>query len=244
MNSHNQYSDEFLNAYIDGELSNKEKADILEELRHNRELSERVCKIQKAHNMVQLAYENIRIPEHYSNHKHANLKNRFGLGIAASILLLVGLTTGWLAHIQVTPSNPLLEIAESVQSGNSALQKTSRVMLHVTTDDPFKLATMLDETEALLSLSSAQAKNLRVEIMTNGKGLNLLRVDTSKFSDRIRALQERYDNLTFMACKKAIARVEERMGIQVKLLPGAGTVPSALNEVIRRTQQGWTYIKI
>lgn len=244
MNTREQYSDEFLNAYLDGELSNKEKADLLEELRHNQELSERVFKIQKTHDMVRLAYENIQIPEHYKNHTYSNLKNRFCLGIAASILLIAGVTAGWLAHIQVTPNNPLLEIAQSVQSGNNAQQKTSRVMLHVTTDDPLKLATMLDETEKLLKLPRAETKNLRVEIMVNGKGLDLLRVDTSKFANRIQFLQERYDNLSFMACRKAMDRLEKKIGRQVKLLPNTTTVPTALGEVIRRTQQGWTYIKI
>lgn len=244
MNSHKQYSDEFLNAYIDGELNNKEKADLLEELRHNPELSGRVCKIQKIRGMVQLAYEDIQIPEHYTKHKHANLKNRFSLGIAASILLLVGVTTGWLAHTQIKSTSPLLEIAQSVQSGNSLQQAASKIMLHVTTDDPVKLATILDETEELLKSPKSKAKNLYVEIMANGKGLDLLRADTSKFANRIQLLQARYDNLTFLACKKTMDRLEQKIGTQLKLLPNTQTVPTALGEIIHRKQQGWIYIKI
>lgn len=131
-----------------------------------------------------------------------------------------------------------------LQFGSSPQQAASKIMLHVTTDDPVKLATMLDETEDLLNLPEAEAKNVHVAIMANGEGLDLLRVDTRKFANRIQLLQARYNNLTFMACKKAMNRLAQKTGAQVSLLPNTKTIPTTPGEVIRRKQQGWIYIKI
>ena len=69
MQSHTHYSDEHLNAYIDDQLDAKEKADILDAVRHDAELSQRVCKLQKLKNLMQLSYQSIEIPE---RHKEKN----------------------------------------------------------------------------------------------------------------------------------------------------------------------------
>lgn len=237
-----QYSDEFLNAYIDGELGEQEKIQLFEDLRHNQILSTRVCKLQKTHDMVRLAYENISTPEHYQSKKQLTFKNNFGFGIAASILLLVGATAGWLVHTQLAPENGLLQIAQSVQTGQ---RSSSKIMLHVTTDDHLKLEAVLEETERLLQSSSTNHGKLQVEVIANGKGLDFLRADTSHFAQRIKAMQERHDNLTFLACKLTMDRLKNRAGLDtIPLLPNIKTVPTVLGEVIRRKQQGWAYVKI
>ncbi|MCK5091045.1 MAG: hypothetical protein KAR30_00840, partial [Gammaproteobacteria bacterium] len=188
------YSDEILNAYIDGELNNQDRASLLEELQKNRELGLRVCKLQKTQDMVQLAYEDINIPEQYTQQQTTGFNNRLRMSIAAGILLLIGISSGWIAHTQLTPENSLLQMAQTTTSGQSS---SSKIMLHVTTEDPVKLAAVLEETENLLQSPESSAGNLRVEVLANGKGLNLLRADNSQFSQRVQALQERYDNLVF-----------------------------------------------
>jgi len=241
MKSSEHYSDEILNAYIDGELSNQDRASLLEEVQHNRELGLRVCKLQKMQDMVQLAYENIDIPEQYIQQQATGYRNRLRMGVAASILLIIGVTSGWVAHTQLTPENSLLQMAQSAQSGQTS---PSKIMLHVTTEDPVKLAAVLEETENLLQSPASSAGNLKVEVLANGRGLNLLRADNRQFSQRVQELQERYNNLAFIACKKTMDQIEKRSGAKFNLLPDTSTVPSALGKVIKRKQQGWTYIKI
>ena len=80
-----------------------------------------------------------------------------------------------------------------------------------------------------------------MEIVANEGGLNLLRSDTTPYAQRIRQLAEK--DVLFFACSKAIERLEER-GINVRLVPEAKTRYSALDRVVLRMQQGWTYEKI
>ena len=65
MHHEKQYSDEHLNAFIDNQLDTAEKAELLDALRHDDELSQRVCKLQKLHNLVQLSYQSVEVPEHH-----------------------------------------------------------------------------------------------------------------------------------------------------------------------------------
>ena len=65
MNGDKSYSDEMLNAYLDGELESDERAQVLEALRSVENLSQRVCRLQKVHSMVQLAYQDTELPEGY-----------------------------------------------------------------------------------------------------------------------------------------------------------------------------------
>ena len=81
----------------------------------------------------------------------------------------------------------------------------------------------------------------RVEIVANEGGLDLLRSDRTPFADRIRELAEQ--DVLFFACSRAIERLQEQ-GVEVRLVPEANTHYSALDRVVHRMQQGWTYEKI
>jgi intracellular sulfur oxidation DsrE/DsrF family protein len=98
----------------------------------------------------------------------------------------------------------------------------------------------LSRAEELMNGPGASA-NRRVEIVANEGGLDLLRSDVTPFADQIRVLAEQ--DVLFFACSRAIERLEER-GVKVRLVPEADTRYSALDRVVLRMQQGWTYEKI
>ncbi|MCK5722866.1 MAG: hypothetical protein KAI84_10040, partial [Gammaproteobacteria bacterium] len=92
MNIHNKkpYSDEHLNAYIDDELDAAEKAEILNAIRHDAELSQRVCKLQKLHNLVQLSYQSVEVPERHKITGDLTRSTKFKWFAAASFFLAIG----------------------------------------------------------------------------------------------------------------------------------------------------------
>ncbi|MGD8926871.1 MAG: DsrE family protein, partial [Thioalkalispiraceae bacterium] len=119
-----------------------------------------------------------------------------------------------------------------------------KVLLHVTSDDRYRLNALLNETENVLKEYQHKQQKVAIQILANGKGLDFLRNDKSQFGKRIAELQSRYDNLVFTACAVAMARVKQETGKDVQLLPNTKVTPSALDEVLRRQKEGWTYIKI
>jgi len=66
----------------------------------------------------------------------------------------------------------------------------------------------------------------------------------SMFKDRIHEMSQRYANLTFVACKNTIDRVEVQHGVDVKIVPDAEIINSGVDYVVKRQQEGWIYIRV
>ena len=238
------YSDEFLNAYIDDQLDEAERSSLLTELKVNDELSRRVCQLRKARDMVQLAYLDID-SDTPSEERHRLHWNQPRATFAIGLLLIVSVMAGWFSHARFADEAGLLEIAEQIQTHNGIGANDSwHVVLHVTTDDAFRLQTVLDETEALLHTSQQAGRLVTVELLANGKGVQLLRGDTSPYRQKIAQMQREFTGLSFLACQKTMQRLQMEKGLTVTLLPEAKPVPSALGQIIKRQQDGWAYIRI
>ncbi len=245
MKHSNDYSDEFLSAYLDGELDPEETGRLLSEIRYNHALSARITDLQKVREMIRYAYHE-KVPAEQASHVKTGTVKKSRMAIAASILLSLGVALGWSLHLNSQSNNGLMDIAQAMQikTTTSATDNSIKLVLHVTSGSQHKLRTVLDETESFLNQYQDSAQKVQLDILTNGSGLKLLRADHSPFSQRIKALQQRYQNLTFKACQNAIKRVQQRTGKLPTMLPETVTVPSALGEIMKKQQEGWSYIKI
>lgn len=234
------FSDEIINAYLDDQLDKDERSRILEALPHDDELSMRLCKLQKVKDMVQLAYPADTVP--IKSQKNVPPWPR----IAAGLLLAVGIISGWLANGYIHPNPSLTELAQSVQIPGSSFvtENKWRLMLHVNSGDPVKFKTLLDETEQLLRTSATAGREIDIEILTNGAGLSLLNNGKQEYIQRLKALTQKYDNLALLACNKAISKIQKEGKIKFNLIPQARVVESALHQVIKRKEEGWSYIRI
>jgi intracellular sulfur oxidation DsrE/DsrF family protein len=145
-----------------------------------------------------------------------------------------------------TGATPVFVAPPSSTAANKPqIQDTqSKVLVHLARDDDSQLSQALDDIEGLLQYYRASGQKSRVEVVVNGKGLELVRTDTSQFAGRIRQLQNEYDNLTFAACQNTIDRLQREEGITVRLLPGVITIDSGMAEIMRRQNQGWTYLQV
>jgi len=56
-------------------------------------------------------------------------------------------------------------------------------------------------------------------------------------------MMDKYDNLTFVACANTIERLRAR-GVDVHLIDRTHARSTAIDHVISRLREGWTYIKI
>jgi intracellular sulfur oxidation DsrE/DsrF family protein len=245
MKNNNDYSDEFLNAYIDGELDPEETGRMLDELRYNEVLSARITDLQKVREMVRYAYHE-KVPPTQGLRVKSSVLKKSRMAFAASIILSLGMALGWGLHLHSQTNAGLLDIAEAMQIKPAASSTNGEIklVLHVTTDSKHKLRTVLDETEKLLKQYENATQKVQLDILTNGNGLKLLHAGYSPFSQRIKNLQKRYQNLTFKACQNAINRVRQKTGKEIVMLPDTVTVPSALGEIIKKQREGWSYIKI
>ena len=96
--------------------------------------------------------------------------------------------------------------------------------------------------EDLLRAARIEERSIKVEIVANREGLDLLRARVSPYADRLAELRARYANLELVACGQTVRKLRER-GASVELLPGTEVAPSALDEVVRRLRDGWVYVR-
>ena len=238
-----EFSDEFLNAWIDNELGHEDASLLVEALRHDSELNTRVNELKNVREMVRHAYRNITPLTENNNARHRPGNTSLKM-LAASLLLVAGTVIGWGLHTAIHSSDSILDIAEAVQLKSASANKEVNMVLHVTTGNKNKLGTLLDETERLLQQYKQASKKVNIDILTNGQGLQLIKAKHSPFAARIQKLQQQYNNLTFKACRKAITRLQKKTGKSFEALPETVVVPSALGEIMKRQGDGWSYIKI
>ena len=244
--THNEdFSDEILNAFIDDQLDHDERAQILSALRHDDALSQRVCDLQKVRSLVQLAFnENDIVPEHQraSTKNHSNSLRK---GIAASILIVVGVLSGWFTHQYMSTDKSLVEYAKTIRNNQALTENdTWRVMLHVSHDQEKRFNILLSEAEHLLSTYKKNKQPLHLEILANGKGLELVKNKNAPHVLKLQQLQKEYNNLAISVCGQTLKRIQKETGKTVSLIPDANVVRSAIHQVGKRQKQGWTYIHI
>lgn len=242
MNDNKQYSDEHLNAFIDDQLDNIEKSEILDAIRHDSELSQRVCKLQKLQNLIQLSYQSVDVPERHKNNSDKQQNNKFKWVAAASLLLAVGTVVGWTSH-SLSNQNDFNQIVRSNPASTHSAEDW-RLMLHVSTANPNRLNIVLGEAEALLQEYKKSSRKLKLEILTNQGGLALVTDNGKSYNKTLQRLQREYDNLAVMVCKQTLKKVQKLQGKKLELLPNTNVVPSAINQIVKRQQSGWSYIRI
>ncbi len=244
MHDKKQYSDEHLNAFIDDQLDTAEKAEILDAVRHDAELSQRVCELQKLHNLIQLSYQSVEVPERHKGTNHLTSSAKFKWFAAASFFLAIGSIAGWLSHQSLGP-NSLTEIAQLTHNPASKNNANKwNLMLHVSTADPHRLNIVLNEAETLLEEYAMTSYKLNLEILANSEGLALVTNNGKSYNKQLQILQQKYKNLTVMVCGETLKRIQHVQGKKIELLPNTTIVPSAINQIVNRQQNGWSYIRI
>lgn len=235
MNKDEHISEEQLNAFVDGELDSEERSNLFDEAERSAELDQRLCQQRKIKELVKHAYRDVPEPKKLLSGRRAH-SSVLGLAIAASMLLILGITTG-----QLMPRFFDQDLRPGELSANAqAIANMENYILHVTSGDPEKMRLALQQARKLLDSASSDNPR-RVEIIANERGLDLLRSDVTPFSDEIRALS--HENVMFYACSKAIERLEEK-GVEVRLVPEAIPGFTALDRVVERLQDGWQYTKL
>jgi uncharacterized protein len=241
-NENEMLTPEYLNAFVDGELTTDERTRVMALLESDPEFRMRACELRTLKEMVKGAYAEAPVAPVRSN--AAGLHSGLRQAIAAGLLLALGLGGGWMVRDRTgmeagydrLPGLPggyqPIALAERVDPG--------KIILHLDSGDPGRLASVLDLAEKLLKQHGPSA---RVEIVANSYGLDLLRADVTPLAPRIADMARLHANLSFVACGQTVARLK-RDGVRVELVPDAHTASSAINEIMTRMGQGWVYVKV
>lgn len=243
MNNQN-ISDELLNSFVDNELEPTEKNELFGIIDRNEDLKSRVCELRGLKEMVQNAYSQ---PPAYTKSTVKKLRSwpRYMQSLAACLLLLVfGGASGWAISTSLEPRSEhrLVKFLQAMQN-NDIAKDPGKIIVQISNSNPVRLKTALDETESLLENYKQANLPLKVEVLANGSGVDLLRSDVSPYGARISLMKAKYPNLDFVACNETLNSMLKK-GVIVRLLPNILFAASAEDEINMRIRQGWEYLRV
>jgi len=250
-------SEERLNAFIDGELDTTEKNEVFEALNSgDTTLSQQVCELRQLSELVRHAYDRPPESEKYCKPEPRRM-SMWGRAATATLLVGLGAMLGWSGHqppaVQQADSGVHAMYWDKDRSfQNTDLSKvtdqqgTKKVIVHLNTSSISRFEQALDTAEQVLATYADSELGAEVEVVANASAIKMLRTGYSPYAERVRALQERYLNLTFLACKDALDHVRELEDLEtdVTLLPDVDVTPSALEHILNRLSEGWVYINV
>ena len=283
-NPKQEFSDEFLNAFLDNQLTLEEKDRAYLRISQDEALNRRVCELRKIQDMVRLSYQDP--PASPMRPAPDDRYGRLGLSLAAGIALVIGVGIGWVLHVpgeHPAPAGPAIATpAVVVPAGRASAAPPARVvrasgisvpgmratptadvapippdihapiangdtvkvLIHVNSGNPVHHQQVLDEIDGLARYYRDHDQMARIEVVINGEGLGLVRTDATVHAERVRELQQKYDNLTFAACQNTMDRLKREQNVTARLLPGVIVIDSGVAQIMRRQQQGWAYIRV
>jgi len=236
-------SNEQLCAYIDDELDFEERTRIVEQLEQDDELTREAQELRQLQAMLRHAYHE---PPPAPSEEKTRKKSRADLNaLAAGLLLSLGAIAGWYGNAQFATKTQTWPLAldHTVQL-NTAAAAQENLLLHISSNDPAKMEAALNYAEqALANAQHHNNKTFRLEVVANNGGIEMLRRDTSPYSQRIEKMLKQHHNVSFLACANALRKLHER-GIKVELLPGTRSDHTAIDEIVNRLEGGWRYLKV
>lgn len=90
-----------------------------------------------------------------------------------------------------------------------------------------------------ISLMANQYPDSEFEMVVYSSALDMVLKDKSTVSKELEELAKK-ENVSFKVCQMSLDRHQLTTS---SLIPGVGTVPDGILEIIRKQQEGWGYIK-
>lgn len=185
--------------------------------------------------------------------------------IATIISLLVGLSSSAaqeaLLPAQASPSaasthstarthaNSLARVAAQKHSElarvapPAAAKKEHRLILQVNTNDSASMNLALNNALNVTQYYKEVGEAVKVEVVTFGPGLHMLRDDTSPVKARIEEMALRTPEVSFKACGNTQEKMQKAENKDIPIVPQAQVVRSGVVRVVQLQEQGWTYVK-
>jgi intracellular sulfur oxidation DsrE/DsrF family protein len=247
VNESRKFSDETLNAFLDGELDSTTEKEILAAALKDSSLRAHVHELRRVRALVRQALTVTPAQESFSQYPTPRRRVYFS-ALAACLLVAFGTFVGWSLQTSGTPGKfqGLItpeRIRTTPQLISDRQNREVKAILHISTGEARAMRSALDEAEYLLQTYRKAGRPFRLEILVNAEGLDHFRLGKTAFERRLVSMRREYKNLELLACNKTIERLKREKHVNPALVPGVEIVPSALDRILYRLSNGWSYIK-
>ena len=128
--------------------------------------------------------------------------------------------------------------------GSAATKKREhRLILQVNTNDPAAMNLALNNATNVAQYYKDAGEKVKIEVVTFGPGLHMLREDTSPVKPRIEEMALSTPEVSFKACGNTQEKMQKSEGKDIPIVPQAEVVKSGVVHVMELQEMGWTYVK-
>ena len=222
------FSDEHLNAFVDGQLDASETNLVKEAMSHDSGLNLKVNELRKLKELVRYAFSTP--PREHKNRLHNTTrltKSKLFSSAMAAGLLTIGTLGGWFWHYAFISGN--------TSSASIATVKKLGTVIQVSDNDPKKWALALRNATNLRKEYAAE--QMDIEIVASGPGLEMFKTDSS-LSQGLETVAK--SGVKLLACgntMKLANITREELNLQVEVVK-AGVI-----EIVQKQQLGYSYVK-
>ena len=158
---------------------------------------------------------------------------------------------GAAAHNPRTITHPAKPTAAAQMRNQSAFarkapaakDKEHRLILQVNTNDAAAMNLALNNAMNVTQHYKDLGDKVRIEVVTFGPGLHMLRDDTSPVKARIETMALSTPEVSFKACGNTQENMHKAEKKDIPIIPQAQVVKSGVVRVMELEEQGWTYVK-
>ena len=125
----------------------------------------------------------------------------------------------------------------------AAKSKEHRLILQVNTNDPAAMNLALNNAMNVTQYYKDRGEKVKVEVITFGPGLHMLREDTSPVKARIETMALSAPVVSFKACGNTRENMRKSENKDIPIIPEAQVVKSGVVRVMELEEHGWTYVK-
>lgn len=123
------------------------------------------------------------------------------------------------------------------------VSKTHRLILQVDTNDPAAMNLTLNNAMNVTQHYRELGEKVKIEVITFGPGLHMLRDDTSPVKARIEQMALSTPELSFKACGNTQEKMQQAEHKDIPIVSQAQVVKSGVVRVMELQETGWTYLK-
>lgn len=122
-------------------------------------------------------------------------------------------------------------------------RKEHHLILQVNTNDPAAMNLALNNATNVAQYYKDGGEKVKIEVVTFGPGLHMLRDDTSPVKSRIEEMALSTPEVSFKACGNTQEKMQKAENKDIPIVRQAEVVKSGVVRVMELQEKGWTYVK-
>lgn len=121
--------------------------------------------------------------------------------------------------------------------------KAHNLILQVNTNDPAAMNLALNNATNVAQYYKDLGEKVKIEVVTFGPGLHMLREDTSPVKARIEEMALSTPEISFKACGNTQEKMHSAEKKDIPIIRQAEVVKSGVVRVMELQEKGWNYVK-